>query len=245
VSWIDWTVFLGFLAYVVIDGVRRGRGTKTLEGYFVGGRTITWWAAGLSIMATQASAITVIGTTGQGFESGMEFVQIYFGLAFAMVLLSIFFVPMYRAQPILTAYEFLERRFGPLTRLLASLIFLVSRCLAFGVVLYAPGVVLSALLGFDVVATVIFIGVLTTLYTMFGGVKAVIATDVKQMVVIIGGLGLVLVLLLIRVIPELGFVGGLEVLGVTGKLNAVEFEAASWDFVPKGVGEAGQSFWND
>ena len=237
-SWIDWAVFLGFLSYVVVDGLRRGRGTTTLEGYFAGGRTITWWAAGLSIMATQASAITVIGTTGQGFESGMEFVQIYFGLAFAMVLLSIFFVPMYRAQPILTAYEFLERRFGPLTRLLASLIFLLSRCLAFGVVLYAPGVVLSALLDFDVAATVIVVGVLTTVYTMFGGVKAVIATDVKQMVVILGGLGLVLVLLLLRIIPEFGFVGGLEVLGATGKLNAVEFEPASWDLIPKGIEES-------
>lgn len=244
-SWIDWAVFLGFLSYVVVDGLRRGRGTTTLEGYFAGGRTITWWAAGLSIMATQASAITVIGTTGQGFESGMEFVQIYFGLAFAMVLLSIFFVPMYRAQPILTAYEFLERRFGPLTRLLASLIFLLSRCLAFGVVLYAPGVVLSALLDFDVAATVIVVGVLTTVYTMFGGVKAVIATDVKQMVVILGGLGLVLVLLLLRIIPEFGFVGGLEVLGATGKLNAVEFEPASWDLIPKGIEESGQSFWDD
>ena len=244
-SWIDWAVFVGFLGYVVVDGVRRGRGTTTLEGYFAGGRSISWWAAGLSIMATQASAITVIGTTGQGFESGMEFVQIYFGLAFAMVLLSIFFVPMYRAQPILTAYEFLERRFGPLTRLLAALIFLLSRCLAFGVVLYAPGVVMSALLGFNVAATVIVIGVLTTVYTMFGGVKAVIATDVKQMVVILGGLGLILVLLIMKVVPELGFVGGLEVLGVTGKLNAVEFEPASWDLIPKGVSDPGASFWDD
>lgn len=244
-SWIDWLVFVGFLSYVVIDGVRRGRGTTTLEGYFAGGRSITWWAAGLSIMATQASAITVIGTTGQGFESGMEFIQIYFGLAFAMVLLSIFFVPMYRAHPILTAYEFLERRFGPMTRLLASLIFLLSRCLAFGIVLYVPGLVLSALLGFPVIATVVSVGILTTIYTMFGGVKAVIATDVKQMVVIIGGLLMILVILLMRVVPELGFIGGLEVLGVTGKLNAVEFEAASWEFIPNGVDSTEKTFWND
>ncbi len=231
---IDWVVFLGFLTYVVWDGLRRGRGTKTLEGYFAGSRSIPWWAAGLSIMATQASAITVIGTTGQGHDHGMEFVQTYFGLAFAMVLISIFFVPMYRSQPILTAYEYLERRFGPGTRTLASLIFLVSRCLAFGVVLYAPGVVLSALLEIDVVTTVLFVGALTTAYTMFGGVRAVIATDVKQMVVIIGGLVLVLVLLLVEVVPEFTFVGALEALGATGKLNAVEFTV-----------DPEKGFWND
>lgn len=231
---IDWVVFLGFLTYVVWDGIRRGRGTKTLEGYFAGARSIPWWAAGLSIMATQASAITVIGTTGQGHDHGMEFVQTYFGLAFAMVLLSIFFVPMYRSQPILTAYEYLERRFGPGTRTLASLIFLVSRCLAFGVVLYTPGVVLSALLEIDVVSTVLFVGALTTIYTMLGGVRAVIATDVKQMVVIIGGLGLVLVILLVEVVPQFTFVGALEALGATGKLNAVEFTA-----------DPDKGFWND
>ena len=131
-SVIDWTVFALFLAYVIWDGIRRSRGTATLEGYFAGGRSIPWWAAGLSVMATQASAITVIGTTGQGHDGGMEFVQTYFGLPFAMVLLCIFMVPLYRKSPILTAYEFLERRYGPETRSLASLIFLVSRCLAFG-----------------------------------------------------------------------------------------------------------------
>ncbi|MCA8957959.1 MAG: sodium:solute symporter, partial [Planctomycetes bacterium] len=179
------------------------------------------------------------------YETGMEFVQTYFGLAFAMVLLSIFFVPLYRAQPILTAYEFLERRFGPATRTLAALIFLVSRCLAFGVVLYAPSVVMSAMLGIPLTWTVLGIGALTTLYTTVGGVRAVIATDVKQMLVIIGGLLLILVLLLVEVVPALGFTGALRVLGATGKLNAVEFVPESLEFVPQLRGSAVKSFWNE
>ncbi len=126
-STIDWAVFLLFIAYVVWDGMRRAVSAKDLEGYYAGGRKIPWWAAGLSIMATQASAITVIGTTGQGHDVGMEFVQTYFGLPFAMILLCIFLVPLYRSRSILTPYEYLEGRFGPATRALAGLIFLVSR----------------------------------------------------------------------------------------------------------------------
>ncbi len=250
-SFWDWAVFLLFLTYVVADGVRRGRGAKNLEGYFAGNRSIPWWAAGLSIMATQASAITIIGTTGQGHEGGMEFVQVYFGLAFAMVLLSIFFVPLYRRQAILTAYQYLEDRFGPGTRSMASLVFLVSRCLAFGVVLYAPAVVLSAMLHLDVSTTVLIMGALTTLYTMVGGVHAVIWTDVKQMTVIIGGLLLCLGLLLWHVLPQTGFWGMFEVLGATGKLNAVELVPESLDLLPRFKAEAeggvaqGKSFWED
>ena len=224
-STIDWVVFLGFLTYIVWDGVRRARGTKDLEGYFAGDRSVAWWAAGLSIMATQASAITVIDTTGQGCEHGMEFVQTYFGLALAMVLLSIFFVPLYRSQPILTAYQYLERRFGPATRTLASLIFVVSRCLAVAIVIYAPAVVASAMLRIDVNYAIVAMGVLTTGYTMIGGVKAVIATDVKQMLVIIGGLILVCFLLLSQLLEQVDFTGLLHVLGASGKLNAVELEA--------------------
>ncbi len=251
---IDWAVFLGFLAYIVWDGVRRAKGTRDLENYFAGGRSVVWWAAGLSIMATQASAITVIGTTGQGCEHGMEFVQTYFGLAFAMVLLSIFFVPLYRSQPILTAYQYLERRFGPATRTLASAIFLVSRCLAFAIVIYAPAVVASTMLQIDVNYTIVALGALTTAYTMIGGVKAVIATDVKQMLVIIGGLVLVCFLLLSQILEHVDFMGLLHVLGASGKLNAVEVEAKaslmprlSPDFA-EWIGVEGgrqKSFWED
>ncbi len=249
-SFIDWVVFLGFLTYVVWDGLRRARGARDLESYFAGRRSIPWWAAGLSVMATQASAITVIGTTGQGHEHGMQFVQTYLALPFAMILLCIFLIPLYRSLPIFTAYEYLERRFGPGTRSLASLIFLVSRCLAFGVVIYTPSVVLSTMLNIDSMVAVVFIGLLTTTYTMIGGINAVIWTDVKQMIVIVGGLVAVLVILLIRLLPEMSFFQILDVAGAAGKLNAVEVEPRSLEFLPRwaadaeaGIGEA--SFWEE
>lgn len=230
---LDWIVFALFLGYVVWDGMRRAAGAKDLEGYYAGGRAIPWWAAGLSIMATQASAITVIGTTGQGHEQGMDFVQAYFGLPFAMVLLCIFLVPLYRSRAILTPYEYLEDRFGPATRTLASLIFLLSRCLALGVVIYAPSVVLSAMIGLQTWQSVLVIGALTTLYTVVGGVSAVIWTDVKQMAVILGGLGIVLFLLLRDLLPHFSFDQILELGGAAGKLNALEIEPAHGGLVPR------------
>ncbi|MFK7739238.1 MAG: sodium-coupled permease, partial [Planctomycetota bacterium] len=224
---IDWVVFFLFLTYVVWDGVRRRKGATDLEGYYAGGRRIPWWAAGLSIMATQASAITVIGTTGQGHEFGMEFVQSYFGLPFAMVLLCIFLVPYYRSRNVLTPYELLEDRFGPMSRSLASLIFLCSRCLALGAVIYAPSVALSALFGLDTFAAVLIIGTLTTGYTMIGGVAAVIWTDVKQMVVILAGLVIVFVMLLVDLWPDFGSLSSmLEAAGAADKLGALEVEPA-------------------
>ena len=243
---LDWLVFLAFLAYVVWDGVRRGSASRDLEGYYAGGRSIPWWAAGLSVMATQASAITVIGTAGQGHETGMEFVQIYLGLPFAMILLCIFFIPLYRKNPILTAYQFLEKRFGPATRTLASLIFLVSRCLAFGVVLYAPAVVISAMTGLNPTWVVVLLGLLTTGYTLSGGIRAVVWTDVKQMSVIIGGLLISLGILLYHVLGQLDFWQALNVLGASGKLNSVEASPASWNLVPALKGsDLPRTFWED
>lgn len=243
---LDWLVFLAFLAYVVWDGVRRGSASRDLEGYYAGGRSIPWWAAGLSVMATQASAITVIGTAGQGHETGMEFVQIYLGLPFAMILLCIFFIPLYRKNPILTAYQFLENRFGPATRTLASLIFLVSRCLAFGVVLYAPAVVISAMTGLNPTWVVVLLGLLTTGYTLSGGIRAVVWTDVKQMSVIIGGLLISLGILLYHVLGQLDFWQALNVLGASGKLNSVEASPASWNLIPALKGsDLPRTFWED
>ena len=243
----DWTVFVLFIAYVVWDGMRRATSAKDLEGYYAGGRKIPWWAAGLSIMATQASAITVIGTTGQGHEGGLGFVQIYFGLPFAMILLCIFIVPLYRSRAILTPYEYLETRFGPLTRALAGLIFLVSRCLALGVVIYAPAVALSAMIGIETSTAVFVIGSLTTLYTVVGGVSAVIWTDVKQMTVIIVGLFIVLFLLLRDLLPHFSFGQMLDLAGAAGKLNAVEMPTdlallpRSLEAAAAGTGD--KSFW--
>lgn len=248
---IDWLVFFAFLAYVVWDGVRRRKGANDLEGYYAGGRSIPWWAAGLSIMATQASAITVIGTTGQGHEFGMEFVQSYFGLPFAMVLLCIFLVPYYRSRNVLTPYELLEERFGPASRSMASLIFLCSRCLALGAVIYAPSVALSAILGLDTAAAVLVIGALTTGYTMVGGVSAVIWTDVKQMSVILLGLLLVFGMLLVDLWPQFGSFGAmLDIAGAADKLGALEVVPAHDGLWPRthadvaaGVGEP--SFWEE
>ena len=244
---IDWIVFVAFIGYTVWDGVRRNSGTKSLEGYYAGSRSIPWWAAGLSVMATQASAITIIGTTGQGHEHGMDFVQTYFGLPFAMILLCIFIVPLYRSRAILTPYEYLEERFGPATRTLASLIFLGSRCLALGVVIYAPAVALSAMIGLETWQSILLIGVLTTAYTTIGGVSAVIWTDVKQMTVIVLGLLLVLYILLRDLLPTFDFGQILSVTGAAGKLNALEVTPESTLMLPRSVWDAAgpKSFWEE
>ncbi len=247
---IDWLVFVAFLAYVVWDGVRRRSAGTSLEGYYAGGRAIPWWAAGLSIMATQASAITVIGTTGEGHEHGLDFVQAYFGLPFALVLLCIFLVPYFRRRNVLTPYELLEDRFGPATRTLASLIFLSSRCLALGAVIYAPSVVLSAMIGLETWHAVVIIGALTTFYTMVGGVSAVIWTDVKQMTVILVGLFAVAYFLLRDLLPIYSFGQLLDLSGAAGKLNALEVEPEHAGLLPRtleaaanGLGEP--SFWEE
>ncbi|MBK8097033.1 MAG: sodium:solute symporter [Planctomycetes bacterium] len=244
---VDWIVFVAFLAWCVWDGVKRRGGAQNLEGYFAGGRKIPWWAAGLSIMATQASAITIIGTTGQGHEQGLDFVQSYFGLPFAMILLCIFLVPLYRSRAILTPYEYLEERFGPATRSLASLVFLGSRCLALGVVIYAPSVALSAMLGLTTWESVLIIGGLTTLYTMLGGVSAVIWTDVKQMSVIILGLLLILGFLLADLLPVFSLGQLFDLAGAAGKMNALEIAPESTEMLPRTLWDeaAPKSFWEE
>ena len=250
-GWIDWTVFFAFLAYVVWDGIRHRSKPGDLEGYYAGGRKIPWWAAGLSIMATQASAITVIGTTGQGHDGGMEFVQSYFGLPFAMVLLCIFLVPYFRSRNVLTPYQLLEERFGPASRTLASMIFLCSRCLALGAVIYAPSVALSAILDVDTMLAVFLIGGLTTAYTMLGGVSAVIWTDVKQMSVILIGLAVVFFMLLSDLLPQFGSISKLlEVAGAADKLGALEITPAHEGMLPRShadvaASEGDPSFWEE
>jgi Na+/proline symporter len=176
----------------------------------------------------------------------MEFIQTYLGLPLAMVLICVFIIPLYRENPIITAYQYLETRFGPATRTLASLIFMVSRCLAFGVTIYAPAVVLSAMTGFNLVVTVLFIGLLTTGYTIFGGVRAVVWTDVKQMSVIMGGLILSVGILLYELLPHFDFLEILRLLGASGRLNAIEAVPASTNLIPNLKALAGEpSFWDD
>ncbi|MFO1055260.1 MAG: sodium:solute symporter [Planctomycetota bacterium] len=250
-NWLAWTVFFAFLAWVMWDGMKRTAESNTLEEYYAGGRRIPWWAAGLSVMATQASAITVIGTTGEGHDGGLAFVQFYFGLPFAMIALCVLLVPIYRRLPILTAYQYLETRFNPATRALGSLVFLASRCLALGVVITAPAVVMSAMLKLPLDTTIVMVGALTTLYTMFGGVSAVVWTDVKQMSVILVGLFACFAVLAVKVFGEIGVVGALKAAGAAGKLNAMDVVPPSLDFVPRaashlpeGVADTGaKTFW--
>ena len=150
---LDWTIILAYLTWVIYDGLRRSRNTDAVEGYFLAGRSLPWWAVGLSVMATQMSAITLVGTTGQGYADGMRFVQFYFGLPVAMIILSVTLVPFFYRAKVFTAYEYLEKRFDAKTRVLAGLLFLVSRGLAVGVIISAPAVVLSIVLGWNLALT--------------------------------------------------------------------------------------------
>ena len=147
---IDWIIVVAYLAYVVIDGLRRAKGTKEIEGYFLANRNLPWWAVGLSVMATQLSAVTMIGTTGQGATDGMRFIQFYFGLPLAMVILGVTLVPFLHRAKVFTAYEYLERRFDAKTRSLTAFLFLVSRGMSCGAIIAAPAVVFSAIFGWSI-----------------------------------------------------------------------------------------------
>ena len=184
-STIDWLVVASYVTWVVWDGLRQAKRSKKLEGYLVAGRSLPWWLVGLSVMATQLSAITMIGTTGQGYLNGMRFLQSYYALPIAMIVLSVTLVPFFHKANIFTAYQYLERRFDAKTRTLTSLLFLFSRSLSCSVVISAPAVVMSVILGLNTTVTCLLIGLPTTIFTMFGGVRAVAYTDVKQMVVVV------------------------------------------------------------
>lgn len=220
---IDWIIIGLYLTWVIYDGLKRSKGADGVEGYFLAGRSLPWWAVGLSVMATQMSAITLVGTTGQGYDDGMRFVQFYFGLPVAMIILSVTLVPFFYRAKVFTAYEYLERRFDAKTRTLAGLLFLVSRGLAVGVIISAPAVVLSIVLGWSLVFTALAIGVPTTLYTMFGGVQAVTWADVKQMVVIVGGVGAAVLILILSLPDGVGVGEALHVAGATGRLTTIDF----------------------
>ena len=220
--WLDWTIVGAYLVYIVFDGLRLTKKSHEIEGYFLAGRSLPWWAVGLSVMATQLSAITLVGTTGQAYDSGMRFVQFYFGLPFAMVILCLTVVPFFYRAKVFTAYEYLERRFDAKTRALTSFLFLVSRGLACGVIIAAPSVILSIVLGWSEVTTVLLMGLTTTLYTMFGGVQAVTWTDVKQMVVIFVGLAVILFVIIGQLPESVSLGGAVELAGSTGRMRMVD-----------------------
>ena len=180
-SLLDWVVLLISLAGIVGYGLYKGRGSDSVQSYLLADKSMPWWAMGLSIMATQASAITFIGTMGQGYSDGMRFVQFYFGLPLAMILIAAFVVPMFHRSGVVTAYEFIERRFDAKTRVATTIIFLIQRGLGAGLALYAPAVVLSVILGWPERVTVVIMAVVVLAYAVPGGIKAVTWTDVQQM----------------------------------------------------------------
>ncbi len=218
---LNWVVVVAWLAYVAIDGLRRARGTKHIEGYFLADRNLPWWAVGLSVMATQLSAVTMIGTTGQGAVDGMRFVQFYFGLPIAMVILGVTIVPFLHRAKVFTAYEFLERRFDAKTRSLTAFLFLLSRGMSCGTILAAPAVVFSAIFGWPLGWCVLLMGVPTVLYTMIGGVQAVTWADVKQMALIVVAITAMVTVLLVRIPVSPG--DALHLAGATGRLHIFDF----------------------
>jgi SSS family transporter len=221
--WLDWIVVAVYLIWVITSGLRASKRTNELDGYLRANRSLPWWAVGLSVMATQLSAITLVGTTGQGYADGIRFVQFYFGLPIAMVILSLTVVPFFYRSGVYTAYEYLERRFDVKTRTLAAAIFLAQRGLSCGVVIAAPAIILSIILGWNIVLTILAIGVPVILYTMFGGVQAVTWTDVKQMAIVLCAV-LAAVVVLIMGLPDGVSAGNaLHIAGSLGKLKAIDF----------------------
>jgi solute:Na+ symporter, SSS family len=220
---LDWAILVAFTIWIVYDGLKRTKDSHEIEGYFLAKRSIPWWAAGISVMATQLSAITMIGTTGQGYTDGLRFIQFYYALPLAMIILSLTLVPFFYSSGVYTAYEYLERRFDAKTRSFTSLLFLISRGMSCGAVISAPAVVLSLVLGWDLTATALAIALPAVVYTMFGGVQAVTWTDVKIMVIIVVGLFAVIATAILGWPDHVGIADGLSIAAATGRLRAFDF----------------------
>jgi SSS family transporter len=218
----DWFVVIAYFAYVLREGFRHGRKNADLNDYFRGRRSLRWWAVGLSVMATQASAITYIGTTGQAYGSGMSFIQVYLPQPLVMVVLCLSFVPFFYRANVYTAYEYLERRFDARTRSLTSFLFLMSRGLAVSFVLYASAIVLAVMLGWDEVTTIVVMAAATVLYTTVGGNKAVIMVDAKQMILMFAGIFVALALFLVRLPSNITAGDAVRLAGATGKWNNID-----------------------
>ena len=220
---LDWIVLGATLLSIVAYGLYKGRGSQSLKGYLLADRKMRWYTVALSIMATQASAVTFTSTPGQAYVDGMRFVEFYFGLPIAMVILSITAVPIFHKLGVYTAYEYLENRFDVKTRTLASIIFLVQRGLSVGITIYAPSLVLSVMLGWDIRITSTVIGGIIIIYTTSGGVKAVNWTDFQQMLIIMSGMVVAFVMTIVLLPKNVGFLDALHVAGGMGKLNAIDF----------------------
>ncbi len=223
-STLDWIILTGTLLFIVGYGVWKTRGSKDVDDYILGGKKAKWWTIGLSVMATQASAITFLSTPGQAFHDGMGFVQFYFGLPLAMIIICMVFVPLYHKLKVYTAYEFLERRFDLKTRSLAAVLFLIQRGLAAGITIFAPSIILSAVLGWNLRTLNIMIGILVIIYTVSGGTKAVNVTQKQQMFIIFTGMFIAFFFILGYLPADISFGKAMKVAGATGKLNILDFE---------------------
>ena len=220
---LDWIVLLGTLIFIAAYGVYKTRGSKNVKDYIGGGKDAHWWTIGISVMATQASAITFLSTPGQAYHDGMGFVQFYFGLPIAMVIICMVFIPIYHRLNVFTAYEYLESRFDLKTRTLTALLFLVQRGLAAGITIFAPAIILSAVLGWDLNTLTILIGVVVIIYTVSGGTKAVNVTQKQQMAVMFGGMFAAFFLIVSYLPDNISFSNALQIAGANGKMDILDF----------------------
>jgi solute:Na+ symporter, SSS family len=224
---LDWIVLIATLTFIVVYGAYKTRGSQNVDDFIKGGNKDKWWTIGLSVMATQASAITFLSTPGQAYNSGMGFVQFYFGLPIAMIIICIVFIPLYSRLKVYTAYEFLESRFDLKTRSLAAILFLVQRGLSAGITIFAPAIILSAVLGWNLLTLNITIGVLVIIYTVSGGTRAVSVTQKQQMAIIFAGMFAAFFIIINYLPQDIGFTKALKIAGASGKMKILDF---SFDF---------------
>src|SRR3984957_1027389 len=226
-SLIDWIVLGVTLLSIVIYGVWKSGANKNIDQFLMGGRSLPWYHVGLSVMATQASAITFLSAPGQAYSEGMRFVQFYLGLPLAMIVLCITFVPIFHRLKVYTAYEFLEQRFDLKTRALTAFLFLVQRGLSTGITIYAPSIILSTILNINTVYTTLFIGGLVIFYTVYGGTKAVSYTQLLQMSIIFSGMFFAGIMVVSLLPHGVGFTHAIKLAGKLGKMNVID-----WKFDP-------------
>lgn len=220
---LDWIILLGTLGFIVGYGAWKNRKNESITDYLKGGNSARWWTIGLSVMATQASAITFLSTPGQAFHDGMGFVQFYFGLPFAVIIICLFFIPLYHKLKVFTAYEFLEQRFDQRTRTLTAILFLVQRGLAAGITIYAPAIILSVVLGWPLKPLILLIGLIVIFYTVIGGTAAVNVTQKQQMFIIFFGMIIAFGYIVNSFPEQIGFSKALAIAGNTGKLDVIDF----------------------
>jgi Na+/proline symporter len=220
---LDWIVLSVTLLFIVIYGVNKTKGSKNVEDYILGNKQTPWWTVGLSVMATQASAITFLSTPGQAYHDGMGFVQFYFGLPIAMVVISMTFIPIYHRLRVFTAYEYLEQRFDLKTRSFTAILFLIQRGLGTGLTIYAPSIILSSILGWNLTLLNIIIGILVIIYTFAGGTKAVNVTQKQQMFIIMSGMFITFFLILHLLPNDMTFSNAMHIAGANDKMNILDF----------------------